>query len=221
MPDAVFPRPVAAKLGSPVQVRQQRHLVLFVKAPRLGAVKTRLSADIGALQAWRFYRSSVAGILRRLGRDRRWLCRLWVTPDRFALSGGPWPTGYGRRAQGSGDLGERMARALATMPPGPVVIIGGDIPDIECGDIARAFRALERRDMVFGPASDGGYWLVGVRHPGRRADLFAGVRWSSEFALADSLANLADRRPAAMLETLDDIDDGDDLARWISRPGVN
>ncbi len=196
-------------------MRQQRHLVLFVKAPRLGAVKTRLAADIGALQAWRFYRSSVAGILRRLGRDRRWLCRLWVTPDRFARLGGPWPTGYGRRPQGSGDLGERMGRALATMPPGPVVIIGGDIPDIECGDIAQAFRALERRDMVFGPASDGGYWLVGARR--RRPlprGLFRHVRWSSRHALADTLASLGPRYSTALLRELDDIDHGDDYRRW-------
>lgn len=196
-------------------MRQRRHLVLFVKAPRLGAVKTRLAADIGALQAWRFYRSSVADALHRLGHDRRWRCWLWVTPDRFARPGGPWPRGYGRRPQGPGDLGARMGRAFLTMPTGPVVIIGGDIPDIDLGDIARAFRELERRDMVFGPASDGGYWLVGARR--RRPlprGLFRHVRWSSRHALADTLSGLGPRCSTAMVRELNDIDHGDDYRRW-------
>ena len=188
-------------------MRPQRHVLLFVKAPRLGAVKTRLAADIGMVEAWRFYRACLAGALRRLGRDSRWRCSLAVTPDRFVRPGD--------RAQGGGDLGARMARALRHMPGGPVVIIGGDIPDIESADIVRAFRELERRDLVFGPASDGGFWLVGARR--RRPlprDLFRHVRWSSAHALADTLAGLGGRCSTALIRQLDDIDNGDDYRRW-------
>lgn len=198
-------------------MRPQRHLVLLVKAPRLGAVKTRLAVDIGMLKAWRFHRASVAGTLHRLGRDRRWRCWLLVTPDRFARPGRPWPPHLARRPQGGGDLGARMGRALNSMPPGPVVIIGGDIPEIETGDIVQAFRELSRRDMVFGPSSDGGYWLIGARRRPPPHGLFQGVRWSSPFALADTLANLGAHCRTALLREHDDIDDGDDYRRWRAR----
>lgn len=198
-------------------MRPQRHLVLLVKAPRLGAVKTRLAVDIGMLKAWRFHRASVAGTLRRLGRDPRWRCWLLVTPDRFARPGRPWPPHLARRPQGGGDLGARMGRALNSMPPGPVVIIGGDIPEIEPGDIVQAFRELSRKDMVFGPSSDGGYWLIGARRRPPPRGLFQGVRWSSPFALADTLANLGAHCRTALLREHDDIDDGDDYRRWRAR----
>ncbi len=195
-------------------MRPQRHLLLFVKAPRLGGVKTRLAADIGVLKAWQFYRASVAGVLRRLGRDRRWRCSLCVTPDRFARAGGPWPPPTPRLAQGGGDLGARMGRALNRMPPGPAIIIGGDIPDIEVGDIVQAFRQLERRDMVFGPSSDGGYWLIGARRRPLPRGLFKDVRWSSRHALADTLANLGPRCRTALVREHEDIDHGGDYRRW-------
>ena len=183
-----------------------KHLILFVKAPRLGAVKTRLSANIGVLKAWRFYRASVAQTFRRLDRDPRWRCILSVTPDRFARSGD--------LPQGRGDLGARMGRALNSVPRGPALLIGGDIPDIETRDEARAFRELERHDMVFGPSSDGGYWLIGARRRPLPRGLFKGVRWSSPHALADNLANLPPHCSAALVGTLDDIDDGDAWRRW-------
>ncbi len=105
------------------------------------------------------------------------------------------------------------------MPPGPVVIIGSDIPDIAASDIAAAFRALGSKSAVFGPARDGGYWLVGLRRRPRFIDPFANVRWSSEHALADTLANLADKE-VAMLRTLSDIDDGEGWRRN-GRQGVS
>ena len=73
---------------------------------------------------------------------------------------------------------------------------------------------------VAGPAADGGYWLVGGRRRRRVGDLFAGVRWSTGFTLADTLANLGPGRSAALLDTLDDIDDGAAFARWRARGGA-
>ncbi len=195
-------------------MRPARHLVVFVKAPRLGAVKTRLAADIGALAAWRFYRESTARILRRLGADPRWSCRLGVTPDRFARGGHFWPARLPRLAQGTGDLGQRFSHAFRVLPTGPVVIVGTDIPDLAAAHIERAFRALERHHMVFGPSPDGGYWLIGARRRRLPRDAFHGVRWSSEHALADTLTNLGPRVKVGFLEDLADIDDGADYRRW-------
>ncbi len=193
--------------------RPDRHVVIFARAPRLGAVKTRLAHDIGALAAWRFHRATTAALLRRVARDGRWTCWLAVTPDRDARTGrGLWPSRCRRLAQGPGDLGQRMGRVLAGLPPGPVVIVGSDIPAIRPGHLARAFRLLGDHDWVIGPAPDGGYWLIGARRRPALRLPFAGVRWSGPHARADTLANLQGLR-VGLLDTLADVDRGADLAR--------
>ncbi|KAF0117989.1 MAG: hypothetical protein FD149_939 [Rhodospirillaceae bacterium] len=185
------------------------HLIIFARFPRLGTVKTRLAADIGAVAALGFQRTLFAGTLYRVGRDRRWRTVLAITPDRSR----PWPRGWVHFGQGPGDLGQRMARAMRMQPPGPVVIVGCDIPALRRHHIAAAFRALGDHDVVFGPATDGGYWLVGVRRRPRFCDPFRMVRWSSPHALADTVANLAGKR-FVFMETLDDVDDGPAFFRY-------
>jgi len=90
------------------------------------------------------------------------------------------------------------------------VLVGSDIPGLSRDDLAAAFRALGRADAVFGPAEDGGYWLVGLG-PRRPAHPFATVRWSTPHALADTLANCRGRR-VALLRRLRDVDTAEDLA---------
>lgn len=194
--------------------RRRRHLVVFVKAPRLGAVKSRLAADIGTVAAWRFYRQSTAAILGRVGGDARWTCSLAVTPDSAVNDNGLWPGDIARRAQGVGGLGARMARVFRELPPGPVVIIGSDIPDLTADHVDRAFRSLADKDMVFGPSPDGGFWLIGARRRPLPRGVFRAVRWSSEHALADTLANLGPAIKVGLLDHLDDIDNGADYRRW-------
>lgn len=189
-------------------------LVIFARAPELGRVKRRLARDIGPLEATRFYRFVLARLLRRVGRDRRWRTVIALTPDRAARGGG-WPAGCRLVPQGRGDLGRRMARALAAAPPGRAVLIGSDIPAIGRGHVAAAFAALRRADAVFGPAEDGGYWLVGIRRDSRPAPVdFGSVRWSTAHALADSLAGYARGRRVALIERLADVDDGAGWRRW-------
>lgn len=180
-------------------------VIVFARAPRLGAVKRRLARGIGALPALRFYRNQLATLLRRLARDRRWRTVLAVTPDR---AGARWPVRLPRLPQGRGDLGARMQRALSRHRR--AVLVGSDIPGLGPADIAGAFRALGRADAVFGPAEDGGYWLVGLG-PRRPVRPFAAVRWSTEHALADTLANFRGRR-LALLRRLRDVDTAADLA---------
>jgi hypothetical protein len=190
-----------------------RHLILFVKAPRLGAVKTRLARDIGQYEAWRFYRDTTRLMLRRLSGRASWRLWLAVTPDEFAVRAGFWPAAIPRMGQGHGDLGARMARAFAAMPPGPAVLIGADIPAVRRSHIETAFRDLAQADLVFGPSTDGGYWLVGMRYARLARGLFKSVRWSSSHALADTMAN-AKSRKVALLDPLTDIDTGEDYRAW-------
>lgn len=190
------------------------HLLAFARTPRLGAVKRRLAADIGPVAALAFYRLTLNRMLTTLARDKRWRFHLAVTPDRDAHAARSWPAGLDRIPQGNGDLGRRMARLMRELAPGPVVIIGTDVPDLRPAHVWAAFKALGSHDAVFGPAPDGGYWLVGLRRRPRRLDIFTGVRFSTAHALDDTLANLGPGHKVAFLEELMDIDDGAALAQW-------
>ncbi|MGE5200878.1 MAG: TIGR04282 family arsenosugar biosynthesis glycosyltransferase [Acidobacteriota bacterium] len=194
-----------------------RHLVIFAKAPLLGQVKSRLAAGIGALAALQFYRETTERLLRRFGADRRWKVWLALTPRR-ALGAAHWAGASSRLDQGRGDLGHRMGRVFRSLPPGPAVIVGSDIPELSPRHVAAAFRALGRHDAVLGPAADGGYWLIGLRRrPRIPAGLFEGVRWSSAHALADTRASLPRNSSIALLEMLEDVDDAESHARWRAR----
>lgn len=184
------------------------HLVLMTKASRMGTVKTRLAAEIGLVKAWAFHRRTVLDTARKL-RDPRWSCWLSVSPDRAV--GDVHLDGWTTFAQGGGDLGARMVRPMRTLPPGPVVIVGADIPAISADHIAAAFQALGENDWVFGPATDGGFWLVGAKRTPRLVDPFRAVRWSSVHALGDTLANLPDGTRVGFVETLSDVDEAKDL----------
>ena len=196
-----------------ISMSLQKHLVIFAKAPRMGRVKTRLARDIGGVRAWGFYRHALTGLVQRLSSDPRWQTYLAVAPDTACEHTGVWPAGAARFPQGLGDLGDRMHRAFERMPPGPVVIIGADIPDIQPHHIHGAFKKLGHHDAVFGPADDGGYWLVGQKRFPRTRTIFSDVRWSGPHALEDTCANLPGAR-IEYLETLIDVDDGDDFKRW-------
>jgi glycosyltransferase A (GT-A) superfamily protein (DUF2064 family) len=160
--------------------------------------------------AW-WFRHQVAALLRRL-RDPRWRIVLAVSPD-GAVSSRAWPADLPRISQGRGDLGERMARCLGAVGPGPVCLSGGDIPGVTRAAVWRGFAALGRHDAVFGPAEDGGFWLVGVRNGARiPKGVFRGARFSTKHALADSIASLGDAR-VGLVDRLHDVDTADDLKR--------
>ncbi len=190
--------------------------MIFARAPQRGAVKRRLARQIGAGPAHEFYSQTARDLVVRLGRDRRWRLILALTPDHLAARSRFWGRGHERMAQGPGDLGRRLGRAIRALPPGPVVIIGTDAPGVSPKHVDRAFKALAVHEAVFGPARDGGYWLIGLARrrlsdPCLAAQLFKGVRWSTEHALADTRANLPPGAEAPPLATLEDVDDA---ASW-------
>jgi rSAM/selenodomain-associated transferase 1 len=187
------------------------HLVVMAKMPMAGRVKTRLARDVGTAAATRFVRTATASLLHRIGRNVPWKITLSITL-RSDVAARIWPRGFARADQGGGDLGARMQRIMLQRAPGPVVIMGTDVPDIAPDHIHQAFRLLGRHDAVLGPAADGGYWLVGLRRRPRILRPFGGVRWSGPHALSDTLAGLSGAS-VGFLETLSDVDSGADLAR--------
>ena len=190
-------------------------LLIMVKQPRPGRVKTRLGRGIGKSEATWWFRHAVARTIRALSRDPRWEAMLLVSPD-AAVHARDWAAlggaGLRRLGQGGGDLGARMAKGLRDAPPGPVLLMGGDIPGVTPAHVAAAFRALEGAEALFAPADDGGFWMVGLKRGGRSAPraLFRACRWSTEHALADAEASAAPLR-LVRGAVMQDVDDAADL----------
>ena len=175
-------------------------LVIFAKAPLLGRAKTRLAADIGIVHAKRIYRSMTSRILRSVT-DPRWDTVLAVTPSNMLGRVPDWH-GAAQIPQAEGSLSPRLAKVFAEHK-GPLVVIGTDSPQVTRRDIARAFKALKTQAAVFGPADDGGFWLMGMNAPVSDA-VFDNVRWSSAQTLSDIESRLDGS--VAHLQTLMDVD---------------
>ena len=194
-------------------MKPSRHVAVFLKAPRLGQVKTRLARGIGWGEALRFHRAEAQRLIRALARDRRWRVTLWLSP-RGARKHRDLPgMNIPRFDQGRGDLGQRMARPFRLLPRGDAVLVGSDVPSLGPAVVAQAFRLLGGNDAVFGQARDGGFWLVGFNAARRKQAGFGPVRWSTPYALTDTLAGLK-RADVALLPPLVDIDTPADYRRW-------
>ena len=187
-------------------------LIVFLKSPRAGRVKTRLGREIGIGRAAVLFRRMTEITLRE-ARKGLWRPVLAIDSgtEPFSL---PlvWKTQFDCVAQARGDLGARMATAMRVAVGGPIVIIGADAPQLRAAHLKEAFRSLGAADAVFGPAHDGGYWLIGVARRRRAPDLFNGVRWSSPHALGDTIATLPPDFLIAYLPVLHDVDDAAGLA---------
>jgi rSAM/selenodomain-associated transferase 1 len=187
-------------------------LGLFAKWPRPGMVKTRLAAAVGRERAARIARAFLLDTLDRLAAVpvRRVVA---YDPDDAHLDFAALLSGrFGLRPQGNGDLGVRLKRFLTSEIAGgadSVVVVGADSPTLPVEYVERAFVELEQADVVLGPATDGGYYLLGC---GRRLPpVFDGVLWGGSRVLADTVA----RRPAdgwrlAVLPAWYDVDTPDD-----------
>jgi rSAM/selenodomain-associated transferase 1 len=167
-----------------------RALGIFVKAPRPGRVKTRLAVELGRRAATRLYRrmgrdivAAAAGVADRT--------TVWFAPRRGGAAVRRWLAGLAGlefRAQTGRTLGDRLAAAFArefATGARHVVIIGSDCPDLDARRLRAAFAALRRRDVVLGPALDGGYYLIGLARPAPR--LFRGIAWSTAGVAAQTL----------------------------------
>ncbi len=189
---------------------RRRSIVIMVKEPRPGRAKTRLGRDLGMVCAAWWYRHQVGRLIRNL-RDPRWRIVLAVSPDQATTNSYIWPRDLVRVPQGRGNLGDRMKRLLRSIPPMPVCIISSDTPAINRNTIWSAFRALGTADAVVGPTTDGGYWLIGLKGTRPLAnDIFHGVRWSTPYALEDTIASLSGLH-LEQIARLSDIDEASDL----------
>lgn len=191
-------------------------LLVFLRWPEPGRAKTRLIPRLGALGAARVYRRVAGHVCAEAAAlDRPTLSRIaHVEPAARVDDVTAW-LGPAFRVvpQSAGDLGDRMQSAFgAAFAEGAAraVIIGTDCPDVDARLLGEAFDALLTHDAVFGPAYDGGYYLLGLRRP--MPLLFAGVPWSTSETGAITLARLAAAEASvATLPELRDLDEPADL----------
>ena len=198
----------------------REQLIVFVKAPRPGTVKTRVARTAGAERACAIYREMVATVLHKFASIRS--VQLRFAPDDAAEEIKPWlREGWVAVPQGQGELGERLQRAFVesfAVGVERVVIVGSDCPEVKSGDIRTAWKELKSNDLVIGPAVDGGYWLIGLRalHP----ELFRAIAWSSDQVLAQTLAQAESiGLRAQLLRILSDIDTEEDWNAYVSERG--
>jgi rSAM/selenodomain-associated transferase 1 len=184
----------------------------FARAPVLGRVKTRLAQTVGDDAALRIHRELLDRTLRILANLEGLDAELWVDGPTVQFAG----LGLSIRAQGDGDLGERMLAVIAdiTRRGRSAIIVGSDCPVLDADYIRAADKALmEGCDAVLGPVEDGGYILIGMSRP--IPELMTDMVWSTPTVYAETLA-----RAAALglnvvsLRTLWDIDNAADLDRW-------
>jgi len=191
-------------------------LVIFAKAPQPGAVKTRLIPALGADGAAALARAMLDHTLQQAlaaGLDAVELC-MSPAPGDPAWHGAAPPAGVTCTAQGEGDLGERMDRAMRralAFPSGPVLLIGTDCPALDSAQLREAARQLAQHDAVLQPVADGGYVLIGLQAP--CPAIFTDMAWSISTVTADTLQRLAALGLRVWLgPVLHDIDEAADLA---------
>jgi len=184
-------------------------LLIFVKNPILGHVKSRLAADIGEEKALAVYLDLVEKTRKETEQLTGVRCVLYYS--NFIDKDDEWSSDFfEKRLQSKGDLGDKMQKAFQESSDDKVIIIGSDCYDLQREHIEKAFDKLNSIDIVIGPANDGGYYLLGMKklYP----ELFEGVDWSTEKVLTQTLDKIKSLNlSVGFLEELVDLDTLRDL----------
>jgi rSAM/selenodomain-associated transferase 1 len=188
---------------------------MFAKYWEPGRAKTRLAATIGDDAAAELARLFLETLLLRFQDVADTRVVAFTPPQRREAFSAIAPAAWQLEPQGEGDLGQRMRRFLDGSlrdGAGRVVLIGSDSPTLEASLIQQAFQRLADHDVVLGPSTDGGYYLIGVAD--RVPDLFEGIAWSTPRVWDQTVERL--ERIGCRYATLPlwyDVDQQSDLAR--------
>jgi uncharacterized protein len=169
---------------------EQRYLVMFVRFPGQGQVKSRLAKDLGEEAATNLYRCFVEDLLERLSKEAYMLRIAFYPAEKEREMREMLGHEYSYIPQRGGDLGERMKLSfLRCFGEGArsVLLIGSDIPDLPVRFVDEAFRALDEHDAVIGPSVDGGYYLIGFKGDTFNGDVFAGISWGAETVFQETM----------------------------------
>ena len=193
---------------------QRRAILLFVKYPEPGRVKTRIAATVGPEKAALIYKKLVARVWSQLPAEVE-VTVCYDPPERDEEVREWLPRAARYQPQVAGDLGARLRVAVdSAFAEGAarVAVIGSDSVELTPEVFAQTWDALDRSEVVLGPTHDGGYYLVALRRP--MSAIFENVRWSTEHTLADTIAQ-AGAAPVHILPMLNDVDTYED---WLASP---
>jgi uncharacterized protein len=192
-------------------------ILIMIRNPELGKVKTRLAEKAGIAEALRIYHILLARTrVAALGMPAR---KMLFYSERIEERDGWFDHLFEKHVQESGDLGKRMlaafGKAFATGAKA-AVIIGSDCPDLDGDLLRKAFQALKRSDFVLGPTEDGGYYLLGMKAP--EPLLFEDMPWSTDRVASITLERIgALGKTCFLLPRLSDIDTLEDWERYTQR----
>lgn len=196
-----------------------KSLIVFLKNPVEGKVKTRIANTAGNIKALEIYRELLGILNDNLARVN---CEVYLYFTETPMEISYWANAnYIYRVQKGNDLGARMSAAFeevfrdgGSQKPLKVLIVGSDCPLLSAEIIDEAFLKLDKSDIVLGPAEDGGYYLLGMKK--MNTELFEGVSWSTEKVLNETLDKAAGLGlSVAFTPSLFDIDTEEDWTRWL------
>lgn len=188
-------------------------LIIFIRNPELGKVKTRLANDLGQEEALRIY-LKLLGHTRKVAQSIRMDRYLFYSNSIDRRDAWPEPD-FKKFLQTSGDLGERMLQAFqqALADSDAAVIVGSDCPGLNTSILETAFEQLNHHDFVIGPAMDGGYYLLGMKKIA--SSLFLNINWSTDQVFATTTGRMkALGATYYVLPTLSDIDYATDWEKY-------
>lgn len=190
----------------------QNKLIIFIKNPELGKVKTRLAADVGDATALEVYQKLLSRCRQECSKvdAQRFLFYAEFIDEQDSWSANL----FHKKVQDQGDLGDRIKGAFQEVAQEgtPTMIIGSDCYDLDASKIEAAFEALEQHDLVIGPANDGGYYLLGSRQ--YYPSLFENIPWSTDTVFTKTIAAAKELElSVAVLEELVDLDTLEDVEK--------
>jgi rSAM/selenodomain-associated transferase 1 len=199
-------------IKSPKQV-----LIVFLKYPEPGRVKTRLARDIGRRNASLIYSEIAQSVIGKVSKSNEYKTIIFFDPPEKEEDVRRWlkNTNLTLLPQEGNLLGERMLNAFErafSLGATSTVIIGTDCMEVSDKTVLEAFRALREVDAVLGPARDGGYYLLGLNRP--FPWVFKGIEWSKNLVLSQTIKKLEEKKQRfKLLETLTDVDTIRDLSK--------
>lgn len=186
-------------------------LIIFIRNPELGKVKTRLAKTIGDEKALKVYRDLLS---HTMSETKNLTCDTFVYYDNSIEQSDIWSNHlYEKRVQFGVDLGAKMQNAfqeLFNLGYKNCIIVGSDLFDLQSKHITDALDKLKKNDVVIGPAEDGGYYLLGLKEV--IPSVFLNKIWGTETVLEATLKDVA-QYSIGFLEVLNDIDTFEDLEK--------
>ena len=193
-------------------------LILFLKYPKPGEIKTRLTVTLGDDLGYQLYLCFLKDIAAMTHQVNAQTVIVYSGPANASFPDFP---GIQCIEQRGSDIGQRMFFAMQDVFAQGferLVLMGSDIPDLQAGLINDAFEILRSVDIVLGPSTDGGYYLVGVNRNSLSRSMFSGIPWSTARVFSETLKRIAEAELAsAELQPWSDIDDFDDLKQFYER----